>query len=122
MKMNGTLEIGMREQTDLVEQEIKRTRHVAHREDSEIFHMQSTKIESSRNIFCFRQNQNVLGLLLMKRARISDLGLHQQTSLVQLWRIDHTTRPSVCCRATTKFENIRRLILGFVDADFASKY
>ena len=53
-----------------------------------------------------------LGLLLMKRARISDLGLHQQTSLVQLWRIDHTTRPSVCCRVTTKFENFRRLVLG----------
>ena len=42
-------------------------------------------------------------------------------------RLDHLLRgiciqmPSVCCRATTKFENIRRLILGFVDADFCKE-
>ena len=27
------------------------------------------------------------------------------------------TRPSVCCRTTTKFENFRRLVLGCIDAD-----
>ena len=28
------------------------------------------------------------------------------------------TRPSVCCRTRTKFENFRRLVFGCIDADF----